>query len=472
MSKQSLITTFCVKGLVPTRQPLTSTKKRRAEPLPKRGPGRPRKRPCLRAEPAVYPHDLSDAVKVVDDYHAKLEKHFSHLYLDKFESELLVEHRVRKPRATYSNEVRFEVLEYLGTGESVRATARAFGIPKSTVADIKKVGYPGNKSREKGRHNSAGSGRPLNYPTSVDEELLVWILKMRDLQMPISRADIQIKGKELISPHCPNFAASEGWLQRFMRRNKLVLRAKTSLAQRLPAQLEEKITQFYTKLQQVQQHESYPFCFIGNMDETPVYFDLVSNKVVDRKGAKDCRVITTGAEKRHVTVVLTVMADGQMPPPMIIFKGKRALKLTNVPDGMVVTVQDKAWMDHELMNVYLNKIWHPFIKRRAEELGLPTKSLLVMDSFSAHLTTDVSENLKNNNTQSVIVPGGCTSKVQPLDVSINKPFKQILKKTLCQEQGRCTNLLNCNFEDQNSNSIKGRASRLGNHSMENTITAN
>ena len=60
----------------------------------------------------------------------------------------------------------------------------------------------------------------------------------------------------------------------------------------------------------------------------------------------------------------------------------------------------------------------------AEELGLPTKSLLVMDSFSAHLTTEVSENLKNNNAQSVIVPGGCTSKVQPLDVNINK---QILK---------------------------------------------
>ena len=166
----------------------------------------------------------------------------------------------------------------------------AFGIPKSTVADIKKAGYTGNKSR------GAGSGRPLY----IDEEL----------QMRISRADIQIKGKELISPHCPNFAASEGWLERFMRRNKLVLTVKTSQAQRLPAQLEEKITQFYTKFQQVQQCASYPFYLIGNMDETPVYFDLVSNKVVDRKGAKDCCVNTTDAKKRHVTVFLTVMADG------------------------------------------------------------------------------------------------------------------------------------------------------------------
>ena len=86
MSKQSSITAFCVKGLVPTRQP--PTKKRRAEPLPKRRPGRPRKRPCLQVaqEPANVHHDLSDAMKMVDDYHHELEKYFSRLYLDSLES--------------------------------------------------------------------------------------------------------------------------------------------------------------------------------------------------------------------------------------------------------------------------------------------------------------------------------------------------------------------------------------------------
>ena len=84
-------------------------------------------------------------------------------------------------------------------------------------------------------------------------------------------------------------------------------------------------------------------------------------------------------------------------------------------------------MDHKLMQVYLDEVWHPFIKRRAEELGLPAKSLFVMDSFSAHLTDDVTENFQKNNCTLAIIPGGCTSKVQPLDVSINKPFKQILK---------------------------------------------
>ena len=50
-----VLTCRCVKDLVPTRQP--PTKKRRAELLPKRGPGcQPRKRPCLQLvlEPAVH----------------------------------------------------------------------------------------------------------------------------------------------------------------------------------------------------------------------------------------------------------------------------------------------------------------------------------------------------------------------------------------------------------------------------------
>ena len=183
---------------------------------------------------------------------------------------------------------------------------------------------------------------------------------MRDLQIPISRGDIQIKAKEQIIQYNPSFAASEGWLEKFISRNKLALRAKTSLAQCHPAQLEDKITQFYKDIQRARQN--YPFCFISNMDETPAFFNLVPNKVVDRVGSKDCRVITTGSEKQHITVVLTVMADGQMPPPLVIYKGKRKLKLTGVPDGMIVAVQEKAMMDHKLMQVYLDQVLHPFIK--------------------------------------------------------------------------------------------------------------
>ena len=56
------------------------------------------------------------------------------------------------------------------------------------------------------------------------------------------------------------------------------------------------------------------------------------------------------------------------------------------------------------------------------------RSLLVWDSFRGHLTDAVSKELEKLHIYSIVIPGGCTPKVQPLDVSLNKPFKGILCK--------------------------------------------
>ena len=48
------------------------------------------------------------------------------------------------------------------------------------------------------------------------------------------------------------------------------------------------------------------------------------------------------------------------------------------------------------------------------------RSMLVLDSFRDHTVNSV-RNQKNTNI--AVIPGGCTSKLQPLDVAINKSFK-------------------------------------------------
>ena len=55
------------------------------------------------------------------------------------------------------------------------------------------------------------------------------------------------------------------------------------------------------------------------MDETPVSFYMVPERSLTQKGQKSVTIRTSGSEKRHVTVVLTVAADGLILPPMIIF---------------------------------------------------------------------------------------------------------------------------------------------------------
>lgn len=120
---------------------------------------------------------------------------------------------------------------------------------------------------------------------------------MRNLRLPVSNLEVEEKVKQLIQPYTPAFQASDGWIRRFFRRNNFTLRAKTLLSQKLPEKLEEKMTMFLVEVQQTRRSGRYPAALIDNMDETPVYFDLVPNRTVDTVGAKSCNVCSTGSEK-------------------------------------------------------------------------------------------------------------------------------------------------------------------------------
>ena len=56
------------------------------------------------------------------------------------------------------------------------------------------------------------------------------------------------------------------------------------------------------------------------------------------------------------------------------------------------------------------------------------RSLLVFDAFEAHVTETVKRALTRENTNLAVIPGGLTSILQPLDVSLNKPFKDGVRK--------------------------------------------
>jgi hypothetical protein len=54
--------------------------------------------------------------------------------------------------------------------------------------------------------------------------------------------------------------------------------------------------------------------------------------------------------------------------------------------------------------------------------------LIALDAFKAHLTPAVHAELKKQKTTLLAIPGGCIGLVQPLDVSVNKPLKALIKE--------------------------------------------
>ena len=90
---------------------------------------------------------------------------------------------------------------------------------------------------------------------------------------------LRLKAKELAND--PEFKASLRWYQNWKRRHSVNLQTKTTLAQRLPDDLENKILQFHRCMMAARQRIQYPLVKIFNMDETPMRFELPSSRTLE-----------------------------------------------------------------------------------------------------------------------------------------------------------------------------------------------
>ena len=92
-------------------------------------------------------------------------------------------------------------------------------------------------------------------------------------------------------------------------------------------------------------------------------------------------------QEKRVTIVLSATADDKMLPPMIIFKGatEKTIEKLCVPERFVIKTQEKAWIDQQLIHVWLEDIWLKHTQAMPEKLAFQNL-LLTFDAFSAHKT--------------------------------------------------------------------------------------
>ena len=127
------------------------------------------------------------------------------------------------------------------------------------------------------------------------------------------------------------------------------------IAQKLPGDLEEKIANFHCFVLNSRKKGNFELVNIGNMDETPVWFNMPSVRTVTAQGEKTVTISTTGYKKSPFTVVLSSLADGTKLKPMVIFKRKTQLK-EKFPPGVAVHHHPKGWMDADGMK-FLELPW-------------------------------------------------------------------------------------------------------------------
>ena len=119
---------------------------------------------------------------------------------------------------------------------------------------------------------------------------------------------LRLKAKELSSN--PEFPACLGWYNNWKRHHTVSMRAKTTLAQRLQADMEEKIVQFHRFVLRAQRRHDYQLSHILNMDETPMRFELPATRTLEFMDKRTVPILSCGGDKQSFTVVLAVKGNG------------------------------------------------------------------------------------------------------------------------------------------------------------------
>ena len=163
-------------------------------------------------------------------------------------------------------------------------------------------------------------------------------------------------------------------------------------------------------------------------DETAIYYLPVGSWTMELEGAK--RVEIAGKDdKRQITAVFAGSIAGDFLPIQLVCKGKtpRCLPhVESVPEGWHLTCSSSHWSTEQTMKDYIQKIIVLYVEkmRQTLKLGVNYPALLLFDNFKAQCTQQL---LDDNFINVLLVPPNCTDRLQPMDISVNKPAKDFLR---------------------------------------------
>ena len=230
-------------------------------------------------------------------------------------------------------------------------------------------------------------------------------------------------------------------IYRILKRNQLTLRRTTHHAQNTRHH-EHIIVDFQKYTRGKAKLFAIPDDAIANFDETNFMFGPTTACTIDFRGTR-----TVSCKKPLSTSRLTAMLGctktGYLFPPFLIFQGKSMVvtifffrnshifsgadtrggrirkeleKADGYPDGMHYHCNGKAWMTEAMMLVWVDAVWKPFAKQHPV-------SMLILDAHTSHMTRSVRQAIEDCGTILEYIPGGYTSKLQVMDVGLNKPLK-------------------------------------------------
>uniref|UniRef100_A0A8B9W7W0 Pogo transposable element with ZNF domain n=1 Tax=Bos mutus grunniens TaxID=30521 RepID=A0A8B9W7W0_BOSMU len=259
----------------------------------------------------------------------------------------------------------------------------------------------------------------------AEEKLAEWVLTQREQQLPVNEETLFQKATKIGRSLEGGFKISYEWAVRFMLRHHLTPHARRAVAHTLPKDVAENAGLFIEFVQRQIHNQDLSLSMIVAIDEVSLFLDT---EVLSSEDRKENALQTVGTGEPWCDVVLAILADGTVLPTLVFYRGQ-VDQPANVPDSILLEAKESGYSDDEIMELWSTRVWqkHTACQR--------SKGMLVMDCHRTHLSEEVLAMLSASSTLPAVIPAGCSSKIQPLDVCIKRTVKNFLHKKW-KEQAR------------------------------------
>jgi len=141
-------------------------------------------------------------------------------------------------------------------------------------------------------------------------------------------------------------------------------------------------------------------------------------------------------DKRQISVLVTISTTGKLSYPLFILKTKNVSANPNlIPGDCFIANSKKGFMTGEVFRNWINS----FIAQ--EQITPKSPAILILDSHSSRMDYEALIYSQNHGLNIITFPGKATHLLQPLDVSLFKPFKQHFKEQYFNENKRFASLV-------------------------------
>jgi hypothetical protein len=245
-----------------------------------------------------------------------------------------------------------------------------------------------------------------------EQQLVDWLLLVCDMGYGLSPITLGMKVSEITMSRDTPFRKGiprGGWMRGWRRRRhpKLTLRISQALETAKARGLcRDNVKSFYENLQTLYSLHKYTPDRIWNCDESGAQAGKNGGGVV---------IVRTRARRVH-----SVVPDQrEWLSVLVCINGASKT-------GATMAMQPRAWMTSYLFGAWMSQFIE--LVQASGSLSPVNRHLLILDGHISHVSVEVVQEARRAGLDLLTLPSHTFHALQPLDVSVFKPFKQFFRQ--------------------------------------------